>query len=166
MPFCHIMFIGTFFDIFDQENAIENSFRKDERLVYAANVMGEIKSFGHLDTHLPPNQQPMFKGKFLAREIMHICSRTPWEVESLWTPALVVSIARRLLGTVHPALGPLHACSVVRKIRFYDLLATWTWTCQRPQRKPQNLPRKLLTHSQNLGQRQRYHTYSVRADRT
>ncbi len=115
--------MGTFFDIFDQENAVENSFRKDERLVYAANVMDEIKKFGYLDTHLPPNQQPMFKGKFLAREIMHVCSRTPWEVENLWTPALVVSIARRLLNTVHPALGPLHACSVVRKIRVLVCLA-------------------------------------------
>ncbi|KAH8889287.1 hypothetical protein GQ53DRAFT_222662 [Thozetella sp. PMI_491] len=115
--------IGTFFNIFDQENAIEDSFRKDKRLAYAADIMDEIKKFSHLETKLPPNQQPMFKAKFLQKEVVHVCSRTPWDVETLWTPALIVSIARRLLNTVHPALGPLHACSVVRKIRVLVCLA-------------------------------------------
>lgn len=48
-----------------------------------------------------------------------------------------------------------------RKIHFYNPLATWSWTCQRPQKRRHVLRHRLLTHSQNLGQRQRYHTYSV-----
>ncbi|KXX80497.1 Serine/threonine-protein kinase tel1 [Madurella mycetomatis] len=115
--------IATFFDIFDQEDPMEKAFRRDDRFAYAADIMDEIKKLGHLATALPPNQQPMFKGKFLPREILHLCSRTPYEPETLWTPALVVFVARKLLNTVHPALGPLHACSVLRKIRVLICLA-------------------------------------------
>ncbi|KAK3692273.1 hypothetical protein B0T22DRAFT_9106 [Podospora appendiculata] len=115
--------MATFFDVFDQEDPIEKSFRRDEKYVYAANAMDEIKSLGHLDTALPPNQQPMFKAKYLTREIAHLCSRTHYELDRLWTHALVVCIARKLLSTVHPALGPLHACSVLRKIRVLICLA-------------------------------------------
>ncbi|KAL2017023.1 hypothetical protein VTK56DRAFT_2667 [Thermocarpiscus australiensis] len=115
--------IATFFDIFDQEDPIEKAFRRDERFAYAANALEEIKRLGHLPTALPPNQQPMFRAKFLPREILHLCSRTPYEPETLWTPALVVHVARRLLNTIHPALGPLHACSVLRKIRVLICMA-------------------------------------------
>jgi ataxia telangiectasia mutated family protein len=115
--------IATFFDIFDQEDPIEKAFRRDERFAYAANTMEEIKKLGHLPAALPPNQQPMFKAKYLPREILHLCSRTPYEPETLWTPALVVFVARKLLNTIHPALGPLHACSVLRKIRVLICMA-------------------------------------------
>jgi len=115
--------IATFFDIFDQEDPIEKYFRKDEELSYAADIMGEIKKCGHLDAGLPPNQQPMFKAKYLTSLLAHLCSRTEYEMHTLWTPSLVVSVARRLLNTVHPALGPLHACSVLRKIRVLICLA-------------------------------------------
>ncbi|KAK4232048.1 Serine/threonine-protein kinase tel1 [Podospora fimiseda] len=109
--------IATFFNIFDQEDPIETAFRRDDRFAYAADIMDEIKKLGHLPTNLPPNQQPMFKAKYLQREIMHLCGRTQYAPEDIWSPALVVFVARQLLNTIHPALGPLHACSVLRKIR-------------------------------------------------
>jgi len=115
--------IATFFDIFDQEDPIEKAFKRDDRFLYAAKIMEEIKELGHLATALPPNQQPMFRAKYLVREILHLCSRTPYEIETLFTPALVVFVARKLLSTIHPALGPLHACSVLRKIRVLICLA-------------------------------------------
>lgn len=111
--------VATLFDIFDQEDPVEKYFRKEpnDTFAYAADIMDEIKEFGCLDTVLPPNQQPMFKAKYLTRELSHLCSRTEFEVQTLWTPSLVVAVARKLLNTVHPAFGPLHACSVIRKIR-------------------------------------------------
>ncbi|KAK0732792.1 hypothetical protein B0T21DRAFT_402849 [Apiosordaria backusii] len=115
--------IATFFDIFDQEDPIEKAFRRNEGFAYAADIMDTIKSYGHLPTVVPPNQQPMFKAKYLSREILHLLSRTPYELDQIWTPALVVFIARKLLNTIHPALGPLHACSVLRKIRVLICLA-------------------------------------------
>ncbi|KAL1838366.1 hypothetical protein VTJ49DRAFT_2775 [Mycothermus thermophilus] len=116
--------IATFFDIFDQEGPIEKAFQRDERFAYAAEVMAEIKELGHLDESLPPNQQPMFKAKYLPREIAHLCNRLPpYSLETLWTPPFVVFVARKLLNTIHPALGPLHACSVLRKIRVLICMA-------------------------------------------
>ncbi|EJT81195.1 hypothetical protein GGTG_01179 [Gaeumannomyces tritici R3-111a-1] len=115
--------IGILFDLIDQEDPIERAFAKDPNLKYAADIMAKIKIHGHLAVDLPPNQQPMFKAKYLCKEIEHLCSRTEHELPTLWTPALVVSIARRLLNTVHPAMGPLHACSVIRKVRVLVCLA-------------------------------------------
>jgi ataxia telangiectasia mutated family protein len=116
--------VATFFDIFDQEDPIEKAFRRDEQFIYAAEAMDEIKKLGYLDASLPPNQQPMFKAKYLPREIAYMCNRLPsYPLEKLWTPSFVVFVARKLLNTIHPALGPLHACSVLRKIRVLICMA-------------------------------------------
>lgn len=115
--------LATFFHICDQESPIENWFGKDPNFAYAGEIMKEIKAFGHLDVMLPPNQQPHFKAKFLQRQIQHLVKRTSYELHDIWTPALVVFVARKLLNTIHPALGPLHACSVLRKIRVLICLA-------------------------------------------
>ncbi|KAJ9155108.1 Serine/threonine-protein kinase Tel1 [Pleurostoma richardsiae] len=113
--------VANFFDLIDQEDPIEKYFRKDPALTYAADIMDAIKKFSHSNVNLPPNQQPMFRAKYLSTQILHLCSKTHLDVSDgisdIWTPALVVSVARRLVNTVHPALGPLHACSVVRKLR-------------------------------------------------
>nr|CDP32262.1 Putative serine/threonine-protein kinase TEL1 [Podospora anserina S mat+] len=115
--------IATFFETFDQEDPVEKAFRRNEGLGYAADIVEMIKEYGHLPTKLPPNQQPCFRAKYLPIEMLHLLSRTPYELDQIWTPALVVFIARKLLNTIHPALGPLHACSVLRKIRVLICLA-------------------------------------------
>ncbi|RYP92132.1 hypothetical protein DL770_001713 [Monosporascus sp. CRB-9-2] len=115
--------IGLFFSSIDQENPVENSWAKDEAFTYAAKTMDEIKKCGHSGVVLLPNQQPMFRAKYLTREISLLCSRTEYEMPSLWTPALVAAVARRLFNGIHPALGPLHSCAVLRKIRVLVCLA-------------------------------------------
>ncbi|RYP41466.1 hypothetical protein DL767_000971 [Monosporascus sp. MG133] len=115
--------IGLFFSLIDQENPVENSWAKDEAFTYAAKTMDEIKKCGHSDVVLLPNQQPMFRAKYLTREISLLCSRTEYEMPSLWTPALVAAVARRLFNGIHHALGPLHSCAVLRKIRVLVCLA-------------------------------------------
>lgn len=115
--------VALLFDLFDQEDPIEKYLAKDKNLKYAAENLEEMKSFSQSTTSLPPNQQPMFRAKFLLKELFHLCSKTEYEFHALWTPALVVSVARRLLNSVHPALGSLHACSVLRKVRVLIALA-------------------------------------------
>ncbi|KAL2752788.1 hypothetical protein ACRALDRAFT_1052581 [Sodiomyces alcalophilus JCM 7366] len=115
--------VALFFDLFDQEDPLEKYFAKDQNFAYAATNMGEMKQHSHSPVVLPGNQQPMFKAKYLLRQLFHLCSRTEYELHSIWTPALVVHVARRLLNTVHPALGSLHACSVLRKVRVLIALA-------------------------------------------
>ncbi|CAK7564741.1 MAG: Serine/threonine-protein kinase tel1 [Sporothrix epigloea] len=115
--------VAILLDIIDQEDPIERYLAKDPALQYASEIMAEIKGFGHSPVILPPNQQPMFKAKYLTRELAYICSRTEYDLNTLWTPALVVSVARKLFNTVRPALGSLHACSVIRKVRVLICLA-------------------------------------------
>ncbi|KAI1655111.1 Serine/threonine-protein kinase tel-1 [Daldinia decipiens] len=115
--------IGLFFSLIDQENPVEESWARDKSFAYAAEAMAEIKKCGHSEVGLSPNQQPMFRAKYLTREISLLCSRTEYEISALWTPALVVSVARKLLNGVHSALGPLHTCSVLRKVRVLICLA-------------------------------------------
>lgn len=115
--------VGHFCDLIDQEDVVEDAWRKDETSSYAADFLDQIKSCGQSSISLGPNQQPMFKGKYLTRAISHLVRRTSYDVMSMWTPPLVTSVARRLLNTIHPALGPLHALSVVRKVRILICLA-------------------------------------------
>lgn len=105
-----------FMNLFDQEGALEQYFVGP--LSYAADILAEIKESSHSAVGLPPNQQPVFKGRQLIRQLNHLCNLAPkYEITTLWTPALVVFVARKLINTIHPALGSLHACSVLRKIR-------------------------------------------------
>jgi ataxia telangiectasia mutated family protein len=111
------------FNIMDQEVNVEKHFLKKEESMYAAKILKDIKDLSSSGTALPANQQPMFSAKHLTREIEYMCLRTQYEPHSLYSPTMVVFIARRLLNTVHPALGSLHACSVLRKVRILIALA-------------------------------------------
>ncbi|KAE9373539.1 hypothetical protein N431DRAFT_557618 [Stipitochalara longipes BDJ] len=115
--------VALFFNLINHENKVEEYHEKREPFKYAAKIMREIKRFSCSDVELPPNQQPTFRPKYLAHEIQHLCSRTQHQVNRLYTPPLLTSIARKLLNTVHPALGSLHACSVLRKLRTLISLA-------------------------------------------
>lgn len=115
--------IGIFFTLIDQEDPIEESWAKADGFIYAAKAMEAIKGCAHSEIELAANQQPHFRARYLTREISLICSRTEYDAQELWTPALVVCIARRLFNMIHPALGPLHTCSVIRKIRVLVCLA-------------------------------------------
>ena len=114
--------VAHFMDLFDQEDPIEQYFIGP--LSYAGDILAEIKKFSHSEVKLPPNQQPVFKGRHLIRQLNHLCNLAPkYEFTTLWTPALVVFVARKLINTVRPALGSLHACSVLRKLRILISLA-------------------------------------------
>ncbi|OAQ99493.1 hypothetical protein LLEC1_02257 [Akanthomyces lecanii] len=115
--------VAFFFDIIDQEDAVEKVFGRSEELAYAAKIYKGITGIARSDTKLPPNQQPMFRSKYVIHELARLCQGTEFLFNELWTPALVVSIARKLFNTVHPALGSLHACSVLRKVRILICLA-------------------------------------------
>ncbi|KAI1504164.1 phosphatidylinositol 3 [Biscogniauxia marginata] len=115
--------IGVFFTLIDQEDPVEKAWARDENFTYAAETMANIKKCGFSEVVLVANQQPTFRAKYLVREMALLCSRTEYDMPALWTPALVVTVARKLLNGVHAALGPLHACSVLRKVRVLLCLA-------------------------------------------
>lgn len=114
---------ASLLDLVDQEDHFEKVLRKHESLSYAADNLETIKGFSHSANRLPSNQQPMFRAKFIIHDIFRLCQIVDMGYQDLWTPAVTISIIRRLFNTVHPALGSLHACSVVRKARLVVCLA-------------------------------------------
>ena len=109
--------ISLLFKLIDHEQDLEKSFMKEDSLQVPASILSEIKGFSSSDITLPPSQQPTFKAKYLTREINHVCGRTPYEPSDIFTPVMVAFVARKLLDTMNPALGSLHACSVLRRLR-------------------------------------------------
>ncbi|KAJ9613591.1 Serine/threonine-protein kinase tel1 [Cladophialophora chaetospira] len=72
---------------------------------------------------LPLAQQPCFRARCLPEELNYLCSRLDLRQEDIWTSALLVYVFRQLLDRARPALGPLHTCSIIRKIRILISLA-------------------------------------------
>lgn len=115
--------ISHFFALSYQEDLVETSWARESTFAYAAEIMSNIKERSHSSTTLPHGQQPYFKVTHLIHQLAFLARHTQHELSTLWTPPLVASVARSLLNTIHPALGPHHALSVVRKIRLLVCLA-------------------------------------------
>lgn len=126
MESIHVNFVDTiacFFDLLDQEDRLEKFLGINEAFAYALENLETIKKLSHSTNRLPPNQQPTFRAKFVIHDIFRLCKNTGAEFHDIWTPPLVLLVTRRLFNTVHPALGSLHACSVLRKVRLVMCLA-------------------------------------------
>ncbi|KAI9703132.1 MAG: Serine/threonine-protein kinase tel1 [Candelina mexicana] len=115
--------IVVLFRSIEQEEQIERAFAKRPLFEYAGRAMKEMKAISSSETVPTANQQPSFRARYLIDEIEHVCRRTRYDLTQLWTPALLTYVLRELLETIHPALGPLHACSVIRKIRILVCIA-------------------------------------------
>lgn len=115
--------VTSFFLLIDQEDAIEKVLAKYPELNNAAENLATIMKISHSTAKLPPNQQPTFRAKYVIFELNRLCLGTQFQLHEIWTPALVVSIVRKLLNTIQPALGSLHACAVLRKIRLVVAMA-------------------------------------------
>ncbi|KAI9882878.1 MAG: N-terminal acetyltransferase A complex catalytic subunit ard1 [Watsoniomyces obsoletus] len=115
--------LSLLFCCLDEEQLIERAFAKHSGYDHAAGSLKRIKNYSSSNVDSPANQQPSFRAKYLLAEIEHLCHRTGRQVSQLWTPPLYTFVTRTLLDSVHPALGSLHACSVLRKIRLLVCLA-------------------------------------------
>ena len=124
--------LAIFFKTMDLDDPIEKGFQKHPEYSKAYSVYKQILSSTGPAKVLPLNQQPSFKARFLFDEIGFLCHRAGYDVESLWTPALYVFVYREILDGVHPALGSLHACSVLRRLRILICMAGTTAREQYP----------------------------------
>lgn len=115
--------LALFFKIMDPDGQIERAFQKYPQ---AKKAYQEILAKTGPEKQLPPNQQPSFKAKYLLGQIEHLCLRTSYDAESLWSPTLYAYVFREVLNGIHPALGSLHACSILRRIRILICLSGTT----------------------------------------
>ncbi|KAJ5563340.1 hypothetical protein N7535_008504 [Penicillium sp. DV-2018c] len=113
------LIVAAFFDSLDYYEQIERAFSKREGFEYAVEILKKIVGNSTSQIELPANQQPSFRARYLLDELefLYIRAGFDFEPEQIWTPSLVSFVCRSLLESIHPALGSLHACSVIRKIR-------------------------------------------------
>jgi ataxia telangiectasia mutated family protein len=109
--------IGIYVYANDDVKAIAKGLAKKLETANAAASLKEMESISFSNAILPSSQQPVFQPKKFMDRIDRLCRRIGVKGTDLWTPELYVFVLRTLLTKVLPALGSLHACSIVRKIR-------------------------------------------------
>lgn len=115
--------LAQFYKTLDGVEDIDKSLQKRPAYAKAGNSYKTMLSISVSETVLPVSQQPSFKARYLIDEIEYLCRRTSYDAESIWSPELYVFVFRELLNNIHPALGSLHACSVLRRIRVLICMA-------------------------------------------
>ncbi|KAJ0425430.1 hypothetical protein BJY00DRAFT_308175 [Aspergillus carlsbadensis] len=115
--------VATFFSALDLYEQVEKAFTRRESFKEALDTYKRITSKGLSKVVLPANQQPSFRARYLLDELEFLCKRSGYELEAIWTPALASYVCRSLLESIHPALGSLHACSVIRKLKILVCVA-------------------------------------------
>ncbi|KAF1922871.1 uncharacterized protein M421DRAFT_426490 [Didymella exigua CBS 183.55] len=107
----------------DQEDRIEKSFEKKPAFTPAAKILTEMVNISHSTQDLNSGTEPSFNAFYLPDQLERLCRRTGDDPVGFWNPSTFTYIMRALLDRIHPALGSLHARSVIRKIRIVIALA-------------------------------------------
>lgn len=115
--------VATLFDLMLEDSTSDRLFMKELDLADASHVMSEIKEQGFSPDKLPPPLHPWYKIKVILLAIDHLCTKLNCRRDQLWRPAMLTFVIRHLFDSIHPARGPIHACGVIRKIRFLICLA-------------------------------------------
>ena len=115
--------VATLFQAMEQDGKSEKLLSRDSGLVSAKLVMDDIVNIAASDTALLEPLKPAFKIKVVLNALHHICRRLGYDEGKLWSPPIFTYVARKLFDTIDPGLGPLHACTVIRKIRLLVCLA-------------------------------------------
>lgn len=115
--------LGTFIYTIDEESQIMEILTKRTIAAQEVKALKAMQEISSSTQTLPADQQPLFKSKFLLDRIDRLARRVNIDPSLLWTPAVYTFVLRMLLSKIHPALGSLHACSVVRKIRILVALS-------------------------------------------
>lgn len=115
--------LGQFFLSAQQEDAQDKWLERRENYASAAKALSDAKSYSFSTRTLPPSQQPSFKAKFLPDQIERLCRRTGHDPSRPWTPSTFALAVRMLLDAVDDALGPLHKCLMLRKLRLLVCMA-------------------------------------------
>ena len=115
--------LATFFKTIDPTGQVEKGFQKHSGAADAYSAYKDILSKSGPDKDLPVSQQPSIRARFLFDEIDYLCRRANYDAEALWTSELYVYIFREIFSSIHQALGSLHACSVLRRIRILISMA-------------------------------------------
>ena len=115
--------LATLFKILEREDSISKTFQQRPHYESAHSAFEEIVSSGSAVARVNVSQQPSFTSACLLDEIEYVCESSKYNSDKLWTPALYTYVFREIANTIHPALGELNTCSVIRRLRILVSLA-------------------------------------------
>ncbi|KAK0862743.1 Serine/threonine-protein kinase tel1 [Friedmanniomyces endolithicus] len=115
--------MGHFYLVMQQDDVQDVWLEKSPVYSSAAKALAETRSYSHSTLPLPPSQQPSFKSKFLPHQIERLCRRAARDVAQPWDASSFALAARMLLDATDQALGPLHMCLMLRKLRVLICMA-------------------------------------------
>ena len=118
--------VAICFQTLDQDSHFIKMLQKRSTYSTLADSYSAIAPPSKSNIMLPPTSQPCFKAGYVIDEMEYLCNRIETEPSALWTPALFVYVCRSLLDTIHHALGSLHRCAAIRKIRILICMAGQT----------------------------------------
>ena len=100
------------------DRGIDKAFDRYPEFTAAKAVYAAICAHGHSAlTALQAAQRPSFRAKYFLDELDFLCRRAGLGISASFTPASLTYLLRHLFDSAVPSLGPLHACSILRKVR-------------------------------------------------
>ena len=120
----HFATIMGYFFLCQNQDDVEDSWlgKKPEAYTSTRAVLSEIKGFSYSARSLPAPQQPSFRSRYLPDQMERFCRRTSQDPSAPWESSSFAVAARMLFDTLDSALGSMHNCTVLRKLRI--LIAT------------------------------------------
>jgi ataxia telangiectasia mutated family protein len=115
--------LGCILQTIDQEERIGKSLERKPAFTPAAKTLSEMVNISHSPQDLRTDIEPSFNAFYLPDQLERLCRRTGDDPVGFWTPSTFTFVMRALLDRIHPALGSLHARSIIRKIRIVIALA-------------------------------------------
>lgn len=109
--------MGYFFLCMNQEDLEDSWLEKRKTYPSAYKALTEMKGFSYSTRSMPPPQQPSFKSKYLPDQMERFCRRTSQDPSAPWEASTFAIAARMLFDKLDTALGSLHNCTVLRKLR-------------------------------------------------
>ncbi|KAI6801725.1 hypothetical protein KC361_g1627 [Hortaea werneckii] len=109
--------MGIFYLSAQQDDAQDAWMEKREECKDAARALAEMKSYSSSSRLLPGSQQPSFRPRYLMDQVGRLCRRTAQDPEQPWTVSSFTLVVRMHLDAIDDALGPLHRCALLRKLR-------------------------------------------------
>jgi ataxia telangiectasia mutated family protein len=115
--------LSCLFQTMDLEERIGKSLDKKPAFTPAAKTLMEMTNIGNSPPDLNTGIEPSFNAFYLPDQLERLCRRSGDDAVAFWSSSNYTFVMRTLLDRIHPALGPLYARSIIRKIRILVALA-------------------------------------------
>ncbi|KAF2466182.1 uncharacterized protein BDR25DRAFT_345757 [Lindgomyces ingoldianus] len=115
--------LGHILQTVDHEERFSKTLEKRPAFTATAKALTHMTTISHSSQELDLKIEPSFSAFYLIDQLERLCRRTGGDPVRFWTPSNFTFVMRMLLDRIHPALGSIHARSIIRKVRILIALA-------------------------------------------